>query len=321
MNTSQIAFFLSLFLSSSFIQSITPASVFSALIKFPLETITLAQSLEPNQDGVLELQTTRIEQLRDKFAQNFALRDRLKYLSYAAQGSFFILGLYQLGFFNGLISNKDLPQLTGKCQDAKDMAKRLALLEKSVTHLQTLSGNKSNSGHFEWILNGAKTMSQWFVLGLVGMKVSHLKNYVEATPRFSWFFSTHSITDRIDVLKRGILKSMEDTHTANAFNIQYNAKTIAPDLQTLAHNLEELISFTEYYFDQLDQELLIKHGMDMQPRYLFNISNDFFKAISTVLKEQPHDSIKALLLVDDFRTDIITAIKRCQFFERDFLAE
>ena len=132
-----------------------------------------------------------------------------------------------------------------------------------------------------------------------------------------WFFSNHSLSDRVDVLRRSV-KAITDFNIPADYSLEYHSRAIAPALQSIAHNVEELIAFMDYYFESIDQELLVKQGLDMQSRYLFNVSNDFFKNIHTALQDQSQN-LKAVAIIDDFRSDLITVIKRCQFFEKQFV--
>jgi hypothetical protein len=90
---------------------------------------------------------------------------------------------------------------------------------------------------------------------------------------------------------------------------------MGPVLNSLACNLEELIAFTDYYLGLIDQDFIFQQEMNGVSRYLFNVSNDFFKKMHTLLQDPAHAS-SAVLEIELFKSEIATWIDRCVLFEK-----
>ena len=309
-------------------------SLVNTIITFPPE-VTLEDNITVNFEGFLQLDQERIDALHTKYEKNFKLRSYLRYGSRAIQFGLVGVGLYNLGLFDFLIPNlsatnhsiKDISLLKVEIAALKNSQKEMIDLlgktaKKTPAEIETiinlaLADKKSTFDKLSWIWGGVKSISQWVTISLCFAKAAQLHSYVEADATFMWFFSNHSLSDRVDVLRRSV-KAITDFNIPADYSLEYHSRAIAPALQSIAHNVEELIAFMDYYFESIDQELLVKQGLDMQSRYLFNVSNDFFKNIHTALQDQSQN-LKAVAIIDDFRSDLITVIKRCQFFEKQFV--
>lgn len=309
------------------------SSLVSTIVTYPPE-VTLEGDIIAAPEGFLQLDQDRINTLHTKYEKNFKLRSYLRYGSRAIQFGLVGVGLYNLGLFDFLIPNlsgtnhsiKDISLLKTQMELISNNQERMIKLlgetagqstEEIKKIITAAASNQSMFDRLSWIWGGVKSISQWVTISLCFAKAAQFHSYVEADPTFVWFFSNHSMSDRVDVLRRSV-KAITDFNIPADYSLEYHNRAIEPALQSIAHNVEELIAFMDYYFESIDQELLFKQGMDLQSRYLFNVSNDFFKNIHAALQDHSQNQ-QAVAIIDDFRSDLITVIKRCQFFEKQFV--
>src|SRR5206468_914651 len=102
--------------------------------------------------------------------------------------------------------------------------------------------------------------------------------------------------------KRNVKVLTERTIPAE-YSMVYHSQATIPALESLVRNLEELIAFTEYYLETLDQTMVYDQKMDSTARYLFNASNDFFKTIAPIIQD-PNSSQSGVALIDEFKSDV-----------------
>lgn len=314
MNNKFFSICLLVLLQTSFftIEAANP-SFLEKMISFPLE-VSLDSDPEINENGVIQLSESRIELLQQKFKRNFAIRHTLSYGSFALYMTLSGIGLYQIGLLNFVFPAK-IPSLEG----FKDIGSEVAHLQQRVEQLEAAFALQPKATRVGWVWGGVKYFGSLVISAVAIAKIMQLKSYIEASPSFIWFFSKHSILDRIEILRRNV-KAITDFNMPANYSLDYNTRAITPSLIKIAQNLEEFIAFTDYYFESIDQELLIKHGMDGQARYVFNISNDFFIKMHAAL-QNGHPATDTVAVIDDFKNDVSTCIKRCQFFGKDVLGE
>ena len=318
-------FFLSFSLMPFCALPISGPALAKQLIVFPQE-VSLTSPLKPDAKGVIQLDAERIASLVEEYEKNFALRHKLSYGSFAINAALIGIGLYQLGFLDFLIPGKAVPamDLNKICPDLpleQSVAKLLALVsiaEQRITRLEAaVSLQQPSPSRLLWLWNGVKYMGSLTMFALVSTKALQIKNYVEATPSFIWFFSRHSILDHLEVLRRSVL-----VLTINNLPLEYNAEyhnaSLEPALLSLARNIEEFIAFLSYYTQQLDQELLVANNMESKSRYLFNASNDFFMKFNELMRDEQKKK-EAIGIIDDFKSDMSALIKECHFFEKEVL--
>ncbi len=307
-----------LFLSVSFsapLPAISIGSTLAKLIYWP-EEVSLETPLTADDTGLLQLDEQRIALLVQKYEKNFKVRDYFKHSALVVNAACVGIILHHLGAFDFLLRLKK-SDLTPT--DYKDISYELAKLKVRVDQQQALMGIPLKQGYLEWIWGGVKNLSQWVVLTAVLAKLAQIKNYVEVAPSFVWFFTHHEITARVDLLKRNV-KAISDFNIPVDYSFAYHSRAIEPTLHTIAKNLEEFIAFMDFYFDRLDKDLIEKQKLDTLSRYLFNVSNDFFKKIHAALKDiQNQQTSPAPMIIDEFISELKTVTKRCQFFEKDFV--
>lgn len=300
-------------------------SVLQKIVNFPPE-VSLDSDPKPDAYGMLQLDEARIETLYKKYDSNFKKRGYLKYGALVLQAGVIGLTLYNIGLLDSFLpSTMNLPfhinfgkknSIDNQLQEfAKWKTEMSAWKEEIIKKFPELAKNMpASTSRFGWMWGGIKSLSSYLALSLFITKVAQINNYVEVEPTFAWFFSKHSISDRIEVLKRSV-KALSDFNMPAIYSVEYHTKSIVPALQSLARNVEEFVAFMNYYFGRLDQNLVIKNGMESQSRYIYQMSNDFLKKMHDSLNSQP--GLVTLALVDEYKADMVTCIKKCQFFERD----
>ena len=285
------------------------------------------------QQDLLQVSEIRIAEKKDTIARDFAKRDYLAKATYAVTaGSVLWLG-YKWGMFNFLlpdsIAAKDEQNSLPEIKDPSKVLEYLAQLvahikEKDAAtqkHFTTLDAKNEPAGH--WFINGIKYVG-WTGVTIAGSIIiqtqwQHFFEYALATPTFHWFLGRHSIISTIDVLRRNVYK-LTDVNQSSEFNTEHRRGEAKVALESLVRNIEELAAFTDYYMEQLDQDLVYKQKMDSISRYLFNITNEFLQKIQPIL-ENPAGNTTAVACVDDYKNDVSAYIKRCQLFEEEFVEQ
>ncbi len=181
------------------------------------------------------------------------------------------------------------------------------------------ASNEEKAGN--WFVNGAKYVG-WTGVTIIGGLLVQSKwhaifNYVLAEPSFRWFLSNHTIISTIEGFKRSV-QAVTSPHLAAGFSQEYHAMAIDPALESIVKNVEQYIAFTDFYLDQLDEEMIHAQAMDSVPRYLFNLTNDFLVKINSAIIN-PAEHAGASAIVDEFKADMITCINRCKVFEKEFV--
>ncbi len=283
------------------------------LIVFPQE-VSLPVPITQDANGVMQLSEERITSLIQEYEKNFALRNKLSYGSFAINAALIGIGLYQFGLLDFILPKKiDMPDNL----HPSDMAYQVALLKQEMGQLRSMFSINPPTTRLAWLWNGVKYMGYLTVLAVGSTKALQIKNYVEATPSFIWFFSRHSILDHLEVLRRSVLV-LTIKNLPLEYSEEYHNASLEPSLLSLARNVEEFIAFLSYYNQQLDQELLLANNMESKPRYLFNAANSFFTKFNELMRDEEKKK-EAIALIDDFRSDLSALIKECHFFEKEVL--
>lgn len=276
---------------------------------------------------LLQLDDESIAQEKLRIISDFTKRDYLAKVSYTALAGGTLWCAYKWGLFDYFRSKNPaelpalpedtqvthdqlLPMVVALIQHTKDQSKEIKLLKA-----QNLEGKS------HWFIEGIKYvgLTGFSILAgiLVQSKWQKFFNYALAEPTFDWFYTSHSMMSRIDSLRFHIANSIDTTGAISQAALDYHHDAIVPTLDTLQKNLLELIAFSEFYFDRLDSDLVLKYNLDGAPRYLFNTTNDFFTALKDALDNQ--DRAKALALTDAFRAEVANYNKDCQSFENTVL--
>jgi hypothetical protein len=172
-----------------------------------------------------------------------------------------------------------------------------------------------------WLIEGVKYVGLTGFSLLAGIivqsKWQKFFDYALATPTFDWFYSSHSMLNRIDSLRYHIANSIDTTGATPQATLDFHHDAIAPTLDTLQKNIKELIAFSEYYFDQIDAPVVTEYNLQGAPRYLFNTTNEYFAALKEALDVQ--DRAKAIALTEAFKAELTNYNKDCQSFENVLL--
>ena len=278
-----------------------------------------------NSTELIQLDQKRIDAHYKKYEHNFKMRGYLKFSSYAAYAGMIGIVLYHTGILHSFLPQNFLHAL--RIPDANEA--RFVALEKAQQELlrwqqevirqlpavSKIEVSQARAG-IEWLWGGVKSIGNTALISAMLAKLMQYNSYVETKPSFKWFFTNHSITDRLEVFKHDYNKLPRNTLTTSPF---YPAVTLIPQLQAISINIEEFVAFMDYYFDQFDQDFIIKKGMHTQSRYVYNLSNDFFKKIHDNLNEQ--NSLKVTAIIDEFKNDLVDCIKKSQFFEKDISSD
>ncbi len=296
------------------------ASLLAKIVKFPPE-VSLDAAIAPDLYGRIQLQEDHIALLQNKYYQNFSMRHYLRYASRALQVGLLGASLYQLGFFDYLLSFKK----NYVNPNPKSTVDEIAFLKEEIKKIHdVMDPAKFQHDKKMWesfgkkLWEGAKSMSAWVTLSVCVAKVTQINNYVETQPTFNWFFGHHSMVDYVEMLKKSFILLMHPQ--VPEYVKEQHRQNIEPTLQSLARNLTEFIAFMNFYLDTIDSELLHNNNMDTQARYLFNVSNDFFAKIGMIIKNEAMIN-EALPTLDSFKSDLVDGIKRCQLFENEMLQQ
>ena len=276
---------------------------------------------------LLQIKDAEVAQEKTRISTDFTRRSYLAKASYSILGAGSLWFAYKWGLFDYFTGKKEDPVLASLPKDAltaeSNHDQRLALLNVVVDHCKDLAKElkdlktKQLEGKAHWFIEGAKYvgLTGFSIIGgiVVQSKWQTFFNYALAEPTFDWFYGSHSMLNRIDSLRYHIANSIDNTGATPAAMLEFHQKAIAPTLETLEANLKELIAFSEYYFDKLDQATVAQYNLDGAARYLFNASNDYFAALHDALAAQ--DRSKALALTDAFRAELSNYNKDCQSFE------
>lgn len=313
---------LALLLSVSFTLSTIPApqsktrslgSMFTSFVTFPDE-VYLDAPIAPDTTGLIQLDENRIHELHEKIKYNFIRRNQLSYGSFALSSAVFAVGLYQLGFLNLV-----LPAAKASAPSPENIESRLKFLEDTVKRLAEKESLQPKISRMEWLLNGTKSITSFFTLAVASAKMMQIKNYIEAKPTIAYFLGKHNLLDRIEVLRKTVVAAVQPTDD-DTHSLDYHRRAVAPMLQSIAVNLEKLVAFTEYYFASQDQEIVHNQAMEDQSRRLFNVSNGFLKKMHEQLQKPVFDP-DIVAIVEEFKGELTLSIKRCTFFEKEFVQE
>lgn len=179
----------------------------------------------------------------------------------------------------------------------------------------------SSKGH--WLVNGIKYVGVAGFSMIAGIVVQSkwktFFDYALAEPTFDWFLDRHTMLAKVDSLRFHVSDALNTDPSVPDYVIERHVKAIAPALEVLYKNLLELISFSEFYIDPIDPELVRKYGMDSAPRFMFNTTNDFFADLDGALTSK--DRAKALYIIDTFKLELTNYIKDCRAFENAIFGE
>lgn len=311
------------------------AKLYKILSLTPAE-VTHDMSIARSATGAYHLDETRIEKLKMNYARNFQVRAHLAKATYAiTAGSLLWIG-YKWGAFDWILSSKqepiEIPKVAAPTivdssnpalvpQFLKDVETYLVAHDSTYTKLDAIvkASNEEKAGN--WFINGAKYVG-WTGITIIGGLLVQSKwhaifNYVLAEPSFRWFLSNHTIISTVEGLKRNV-QALTSPQLTAGFSHDYHALAIDPTLESIVKNIEQYIAFTDFYLDQLDEDIVHAQAMDSVPRYLFNLTNDFLAKInSAIVNTAEHASAAAI--VDEFKADMITCINRCKVFEKEFV--
>lgn len=321
---------LTVLLSASFLTQTFPAapqknkswgSYISSFVLFPDE-VTHDTPLAPDQTGLIQLSEKRIHELHDKIKYNFIRRNQLSYGSLALKAAVFGIGLYQLGFFNLVApapksEDPNIEALKLRVSILEGIAKVLA--EKAGVKLDEMSNAAPKQSRLEWFLNGTKSITTFCALGLVTAKILQINNYIEAKPTIAYFLSRHNLLERLEVFRKTITAAVQPSDD-DIHSLDYHRRAITPMLQSIAAHLEKLVAFTQYYFALQDQELVQNQAMEDQSRRLYNLSNSFFRKMHAQMQKPVFDA-DIVAMVEEFKSDLTLSIKRCSFFEKEFVEQ
>lgn len=297
--------------------------------------VTHDMSITRSADGKYQLDESRIEQLKMNYAHNFKMRAHLAKVTYAiTAGSMLWLG-YKWGAFDWLLSSKAAavaplavpviadPTSASPLQIAEYFKARQTYDQAKDAALNALFAQieKNDEKAGNWFINGAKYVG-WTGVSIIGgllvqSKWHSLFSYVLAEPSFKWFLMNHSIVSTIEGFKRSV-QALTSPNLPSEFSQEYHTMAIDPALESIVRNIEQYIAFTDFYLDQLDEEMIHKQAMDSVPRYLFNLTNDFLAKIHVVIIN-PAGQVTAPAIVDEYKADVVTCINRCKVFEKEFV--
>lgn len=289
-------------------------------------SLLILYSISASGAGVplIQIDDMAISQEKARLEKDFATRNHLAKVSYTMLAGGTVWFAYKWGVFNYFSSNKlaDLPPLPEEStpithdnllslmatiiKHTKDQSKKVSMIEA-----------KNLEGKMHWFIEGAKYVGLTGFSLLAGIVVQSkwqkFFDYALASPTFDWFYGSHSMMNRLDSLRYHIAHSIDTTGTTPQAMLDFHHNAIEPTLETVQNNLKELIAFSEYYFDQIDAELVAQFNLDGAPRFLFNTTNDFFAALKLAL--DANDRAQALALTDAFRAELSNYNKDCQSFE------
>lgn len=289
------------------------SSKFTSFVAFP-EEVYLDTPLSPDEMGLIQLDEHRIHELRERIKYNFMRRNQLSYGSSALAAGVFAIGLYQFGVFNLL-----MPAPKIEPANPENIASRLKFLEETVKRLVEKENIQQRVSRFDWLLNSAKSLTSFFTLAVASTKMMQIKNYIEAKPTIAYFLSRYNLLERVEVLRKTVASAVQPLDD-EIHSLDYHRRAILPMLQSIAIHLEKFVAYTDYYFESQDKELVQKQKMEDQSRRLYNLSNSFLKKMHEKLSmtSLPAD---ILATVEEFKSDLALSIKRCTFFEKEFVQE
>lgn len=179
----------------------------------------------------------------------------------------------------------------------------------------------ANKGH--WLINGIKYVGVAGFSMIAGIVVQSkwksFFDYALAEPTFDWFLDRHSMLAKVESLRFHVNNAIDPDPSVPNYVVERHLQAIAPALELLYKNLLELISFSEFYTDKIDAEILKKYGMDSAPRFIFNTANDFFIDLDAAFTAD--NRAKAILVIDTFKLELTNYIKDCRAFENAILGE
>ena len=311
------------------------SALYKILSLTPAE-VTHDMSITRSADGSYHLDESRIQHLKMSYARNFQIRAHLAKVTYAiTAGSMLWLG-YKWGAFDWILTSKAEPVELPKAvlpalpdtsnpglvqQYLKDQHTYLAARESTYAPFDEFLKAKNEEKAGNWLINGAKYVG-WTGISIIGgllvqSKWHSIFNYVLAEPSFRWFLSNHSIVSTIEGFKRSV-QALTSPHLPMEFSQEYHAMAIDPALESIVKNVEQYIAFTDFYLDQLDEDVIHAQAMDSVPRYLFNLTNDFLgKMHGVILNPAAHTGAPAI--IDEYKVDMVTCINRCKLFEKEFV--
>jgi len=292
-------------------KNLSMGSLFSSFISFPPEP-SLEQPLLAQANGSIQLREDRIHELREKLQHNFRTRNMLSYGSFALNAALVGVGLYQFGFFNLIRPAKSPAPVS-----AVNLAAQYAQLAERVKMLEDKVGITLKTTRTEWLISSLKSLSSYALLAIGMTKLINIKNYIEATPTIMYFLSKNNLQDRIEVLRKTVIAATGDM-VPEEHSLDYYRRAINPMLLSIAIQLEKLVAFTDYYFSVQDDELVRKHALEDLSRQIFNISNNFLAKMHERLSTQNYHP-EMVAFVDEFRNELNIAVKRCTFFEKEFV--
>lgn len=269
---------------------------------------------------LLQLDDAAIAQEKERISGDFKKRDYLAKASYillAAGGLWFA---YKWGVFDKMLGKQE-EILPGIPKDRSSLSyAQLAAIVNELANREEKREAKDLEGKTHWVVEGVKYVGLTGFSMIAGIVVQSkwqkFFNYALATPTFDWFYSSHSMLNRIDSLRYHIANAFDATGMVPQASLDFHHDAIAPTLDTLYTNLKELIAFSEYYFDSLDADVVAEYNLEGAPRYLYNASNDFFTQLYAAI--QAKDRAKALVATDAFRAELANYNKDCQAFENNF---
>lgn len=330
---------LALLLVSTFTQSLFPVikrgkparkqtatemaigNVLFKMITFPGEP-EADTPIEPDENGLIQLDENRIRELHEKIKYNFMRRNQLSYGSLALKAAVFGIGLYQFGFFNLVApapksSDPTIEALKAEVTLLKKLVK--VCTDKLGIKAEEIATEVTKQTRIEWLLSSTKSITQFCALGIATAKLMQINNYIEAKPTMAYFFNRHNVVERVEVLRKTVAAAVQPMDD-DIHSIDYHRRAVAPMLQSIAINLEKFVAFTEYYFASHDQEVVRTQAMEDQSRRLFNVSNAFLKKMHEQLQKPVFDP-DIVAIVEEFKGELTLSIKRCTFFEKEFVQE
>ncbi len=266
---------------------------------------------------VYTIQDAQVAHTKERFTKDFERRTQYARASYGILIGGSLWFAYKCGMLNFLFKAEPNPQAAVVLPEKIEVFDKdtvlpilAALIAKDAARTQELKilKDEHDARKSHWLIEGVKYVGVTGFSMIAGIVVQSkwktFFDYALAEPTFDWFFSSHTIQ---------VNNAVNPAATVPDYVIERHQKAIAPALELLYTNLLELISFSEYYTDRVDADMLTKFGMDSAPRYMLNTVNDFFADLDAAIRAD--DRAKAVSIIDAFRAELTNYIKDCQAFE------
>lgn len=273
-----------------------------------------------------KIEDAHVAQTKERITKDFERRTQYARASYGILVGGSLWFAYKCGMLNFLFGSEPNPQAQVVLPEKVEVFDKetilpilAALIAKDAVKTQELKMLKDehDARKSHWLIEGVKYVGVTGFSMIAGIVVQSkwktFFDYALAEPTFDWFFSSHTILAKVDSVRFHVNNALNPAPTVPDYVVERHQKAIAPALELLYANLLELISFSEYYTDHADADMLVKFGMDSAPRFMYNTINDFFADLDAAINAD--DRAKAALIIDSFKSELTNYIKDCQAFE------